>query len=98
MENLVFSVALAHAPFLKNHPRCNPKLGMSSTSSAADPDDGGFPKFSDGDVLIVSGTGKLRKLHSTTLRNASGKSKTLLDQTKARHITKKQKTEGKTIR
>jgi hypothetical protein len=71
---------------------------MESATSSPTPDEKGFPHFEDGDVLIVSGDGRSWKLHSTTLRNASGRFKTLLDENDARHMTKKQKIEGKTIR
>ena len=73
---------------------------MDPPSSSPDPTTGpgGFPNFSDGDVLIVSGTGISWKLHSATLRNVSKKFRTMFNQHDARHITKKKREEGKTIK
>ena len=57
-----------------------------------------FPTFHDGDVLILSPPGRTWKLHSLILSQASSKLKAILDEVEAIHITKKQRSEGKTIR
>jgi hypothetical protein len=57
-----------------------------------------FPTFHDGDVLILSPTGRTWRLHSLILSQASTKLKAILDEVEAIHITKKQRSEGKTTR
>jgi hypothetical protein len=57
-----------------------------------------FPTFHDGDVLILSPPGRTWKLHSLILSQASSKLKAILDEVEAIHITKKQRSEGKTTR
>jgi hypothetical protein len=57
-----------------------------------------FPTFHDGDVLILSPTGRTWRLHSLILSQASSKLKAILDEVEAIHITKKMRSEGKTIR
>ncbi|TAQ84521.1 hypothetical protein B7494_g7162 [Chlorociboria aeruginascens] len=57
-----------------------------------------FPQFRDGDVLIMSATGKSWKLHSTILINASTQFKGLLTNFPERPIPKRQRTEEKTVK
>jgi hypothetical protein len=73
---------------------------MEPFSSSPDPTvgPGGYPQFSDGDVLIISGTGRSWKLHSSALRNASKKFRAMFDEHEPRRITKKVKDDGKTIK
>jgi hypothetical protein len=58
----------------------------------------GYPNFADGDVMIISLTGKTWKLHSTILINASTSLKSILAKLDPVHITKKNREDGVTIR
>lgn len=58
----------------------------------------GYPNFADGDVMIISPTGKTWKLHSTILINASSSLKNILAKLDPVHITKKNREDGVTIR
>ena len=58
----------------------------------------GYPTFNDGDVMIVSSTGKSWKLHSTLLGNASGVFRDKMNKFPAKHITKAQRESGVTLK
>lgn len=57
-----------------------------------------YPNFRDGDVLIISLTGKTWRLHSLILSNVSPVIKGILASQEPAHITKKQRAEGQTIK
>jgi hypothetical protein len=59
---------------------------------------GDFPKFTDGDVIIVSGTGMVWKLHSNTLRSASPKLQEMINAVEGRKITDKLQIDGRVER
>ncbi|KAE8454560.1 hypothetical protein EG329_000183 [Mollisiaceae sp. DMI_Dod_QoI] len=57
----------------------------------------GFPMFHDGDVLIVSPTGKQWKLHSLILAQSSPIFNKILVTAQPAHLTKKDRDAGKTV-
>lgn len=57
----------------------------------------GFPLFSEGDVLILSPTGKQWRLHSLILSQGSPVFNRIFSTTEPAHITKKDRDAGKTI-
>ncbi len=57
-----------------------------------------YPSFPDGDVLIISSTGKAWKLHSTILVNASSSLKSILAKQGPVKLTKREREEGMTLR
>ena len=70
--------------------------GQGIQQAPAQPD--AFPSFRDGDVMIISPTGKTWKLHSAILINASPVIKTILSKRDLVSINKKLREEGNTIR
>jgi hypothetical protein len=56
-----------------------------------------YPEFQDGDVLIMAPTGKTWKLHSFYLRNSSKVFRSIFDQNSPKHLTRKEKDDGRTI-
>jgi hypothetical protein len=58
----------------------------------------GYPTCSDGDVMIVSSTGRYWKLHSILLSNASARFQDMMKQFPAKHITKSQQESGVTLK
>jgi hypothetical protein len=68
----------------------------AAPQAPAQPD--AYPTFHDGDVLIISPTGKTWKLHSLMLSKASPTIKRILAGQEPTHITKRQREEGKTIK
>lgn len=66
------------------------------SQAPAQPD--AYPNFRDGDVLIISPTGKTWRLHNLILSNASPVIKGILASQEPIHITKRQRAEGQTIK
>jgi hypothetical protein len=58
----------------------------------------GYPFFHNGDVLIVSPTGKQWKLHSLILAKAAPGFEHIFNSTDPAHVSKKQKEEGKILK
>jgi hypothetical protein len=56
-----------------------------------------YPHFKGGDVHILAPTGDAWRLHAYVLRGHSTAFDNLISQNPARHLTKKQKEDGKTI-
>lgn len=57
-----------------------------------------YPNFRDGDVIIVSPTGKVWKLHSIILSKASPKLNEIFKNTPAIHVTKRMMEEGNAVK
>ncbi|KAI9843285.1 MAG: hypothetical protein M1837_006500 [Sclerophora amabilis] len=62
------------------------------------PDSSSFPKFADGDVHILTSSGKSYQLHSNVLRRNSTAFNELLTEDRATALTPKQRREGKVVR
>lgn len=62
------------------------------------PGQGGYPYFHNGDVLIVSPTGKQWKLHSLILAKAAPGFESIFNTFDPAHISKKQREEGRMLK
>jgi len=73
---------------------------MEPTSSSPDiaSSGGGYPRFADGDVLIVDGLGHSWKLHSAALAHASRQFAQIFEEHEGHVIPTKLKTAGKLVR
>lgn len=73
-----------------------PRQGTIQQASVSKPKS--YPEFDDGDVIIISPTGRKWKLHSMILSNASPRLKELFTSTEPAKLSKKDQNDGKTVR
>jgi hypothetical protein len=73
------------------------QYSTASGDVAAEPSNG-FPNFADGDVQIISSTGRTWELHSATMRHSSKGFRDLIDGQEARRPHKRRKDEVKSVR